>query len=498
MRSTTTRRTAVWLGCTLLLGAAACGREPRTQEARAAASDAPVAPPSVGTYPSGSDQVEGWIAAQDSDAIRAHAWDVWTSITSPTSVPNQPVWETWYSGYEVYQMDSASLARGRRHLHDFETPRQLGHAHRVGAGLARAIPQFPAEAVTSFNRYSTPLAQFIWTKRYNDANVLNGINARFDQEHTPVAQRLILSSADSVAPGELALKPVFQFVSGTQVTALPYWGGDNSAASSDSLNPTPGSWKQGVAVDPTGRLRPGSKVWMSVNGNPPDSLTVVPLSAFYHFTLTAADSAAYSQFAASSGDDVGAGNQGATDSVLKMVRPGNLALLMAMHVTTKEIPNWTWQTFWWSPGTTRFSRGRPARLPEPWSHYDMNAAYYMVTPPGAAGGTPHVVYNPYLETNLFGYIPGPGTDSTKWTGIESNCMSCHRMAAWKVLACDTCFPETPDYRPNGQINPADSTLFAGYTKLDFLWSITRAQLRPQYRAAARAPAATAPPGTNAR
>ena len=43
----------------------------------------------------------------------------------------------------------------------------------------------------------------------------------------------------------------------------------------------------------------------------------------------------------------------ASNDTPQQVKAGDLALLVAMHVTTKELPNWTWQTFWWEPFPTR-------------------------------------------------------------------------------------------------------------------------------------------------
>jgi hypothetical protein len=43
------------------------------------------------------------------------------------------------------------------------------------------------------------------------------------------------------------------------------------------------------------------------------------------------------------------------------------------------------------------------------------------------------------------------------------------MAGWKHTDS-----VTPEYVPSGFISPADSALFGGFTKVDFLWSITRA------------------------
>ena len=441
----------------------------------------PVDPPPVGTYPAASARVEGWIANQQVDSIRAHGWDVWASITSPSGQGRLPVWETWYSGHEVYEMQPSLLAdASRRAVRDFEHPQQFHHVARMQGLRAGHIPIDRSEAITSFNRYTRSLAEFVWNHHYNDAAVLNGINARFDSLNTPIAQRQINLSRDSVDASEIALKPVFQFIAGDSASAVPYWAGNGAAASTDSANPTPDSWKQGVVVDPTGRLRPGTKVWMSVNGQPADSLVVVRLNTFYHIRLTAADSANYSEFAETSGDDVGQGNQGDSASVAAMVRPGNYALLVAMHVTTKEIPNWTWQTFWWSPDAADSAKavGRPASVRGVWRNYLMNVAYYMVIPPNDPTGTPNISFNPYLETNLSGTFTNDQGQTVNWTGVTTNCMSCHRMATWGSLARGAGqFPTGAPYVNNGQIEPGDSTYFAGYTKLDFLWSVTRAQFR---------------------
>jgi len=139
-----------------------------------------------------------------------------------------------------------------------------------------------------------------------------------------------------------------------------------------------------------------------------------------------------------------------------------------MHVTTKEITNWTWQTFWWSPHPRDpfYGSDRPRTIRGPWSNYNMNVAYWMAQP-NRRDGDPWIAFNPYLETNLFGTVTVKGT-TMGWTGVHSNCMSCHRMAGWQSAT------STPPYVPSGFISPADSSFFAGFTKLDFLWSITRA------------------------
>jgi len=172
----------------------------------------------------------------------------------------------------------------------------------------------------------------------------------------------------------------------------------------------------------------------------------------------------FSTFVRPQTDDVGAANRTDSTSLMEMVKPGNIALLMAMHVTGKEIPNWTWQTFWWSPFPMdpHFGADRPRTIPAPWNNYNMNFAYMMTNPNGA----PRVAFNPYLETNLNGRFP---TDtSARWFGVQTNCMTCHRLAARGVV--DTSLTFAP-YGPAQFIDPGDSSLFAGITKIDFLWSV---------------------------
>jgi hypothetical protein len=93
----------------------------------------------------------------------------------------------------------------------------------------------------------------------------------------------------------------------------------------------------------------------------------------------------------------------------------------------------------------------------------------MVSPPGTPqAGEPLISFNPYLETNLIGTLSSEVgyKDSITWYGAFSNCMSCHRMAAW----------EQSTYIPSGNIDPANPVLFSINTKTDFLWSIpTRAK-----------------------
>jgi hypothetical protein len=142
---------------------------------------------------------------------------------------------------------------------------------------------------------------------------------------------------------------------------------------------------------------------------------------------------------------------------------GDWAVLAAMHVTTKEIVNWTWQTFWWMGGKNPpnnfpgSNAGMTANVKGPWRNYATCVAYSMVVPFNDPKGKPVVCFNPFLETSP--NIPD---------GINSNCMSCHGTARWPGNN-NGGYPAT--YLPNGYISFSDPKWFATQTRTDFAWAI---------------------------
>jgi hypothetical protein len=436
-------------------------------------------PRPVGTYPSSYATIQGWINAGNTQAIRAHGWDIWASITAET--PDRvPTWQTWYSGQEIFAppKQQAGVARPRDGVIRFRSLAEAGDVSDTADARRDTIQENRNERVFAFNRFTKSTAEFIWNNRLNRGNRLRDTGIGMTRSKTPLASRAVLVSHDSTDSVSFVLKPVFQFISDTGVTAVPYWAGDSSAVTTDSANPIAKTWKQAVAVNPSGKYKAGDSVYLPVNGQPARWIKVVPLAAFYHVRITASDSANFSQFGASNGDFIGVGNDTAKDSVLAAVRPGNYGLLMAMHVTGKEIPNWTWQSFWWAyDPNDQYGSDRPASIPAPWNHYDMTVAYSMLQP----NGQQLIAYNPYLETSLGGKYPKampPSRDSIAWTGVTTNCMSCHRRAA---IGYSRGSIVAPPYGNDMQIDPGNQLVFTqpdalspgriATIKTDFLWSI---------------------------
>lgn len=429
--------------------------------------------PAVRSFPSSPATIQTWIDNMDRERIRAHAWDIWESINTDTlEGVNYPIWETWYTGHELFEMgDSAKYFR--HGIRDFgATLQSTFNAKRKGSNPSSIsndeIPINPSERPTSFNRFSRTTAHAIWDKQINRAKILDSINDQFNIQNAAIIEREVLASQDSVDKDGFVLKPLFQFISGTQPTALPYWAGISAFTTDNQERPGPETWRQCVIIDPTNSLEVGSKHKMLCN-NQMGEWEVIDINRIYHLKFDETTAKNFSKFAQDQGgDDLGAHNRHERDSIAKMIKPGNYALLMAMHVTGKEIVNWTWQTFWWSPSINQppFGDDRPSSIKPPWNNYLLQTAYYMVTPPGTKkGGMPHLGYNPYLEANLEFHFQPPGQDSVVVRGVFSNCMTCHRKAVYP-------FPKKNFYTMAGYIDKEDAELFAGSVKTDFLWSLS--------------------------
>ena len=145
---------------------------------------------------------------------------------------------------------------------------------------------------------------------------------------------------------------------------------------------------------------------------------------------------------------------------------GDFAAVVAMHVSTKEISNWVWQTFWWQPGSDTPSSfpgdktNMTTNVTGPWSNFAMCNAWSQTK--GTNSNQMNVCFNPYLETS-------PGIP----VGITSNCVSCHGQATVGIAPANLVFPISSLTYPFSYNSPIDlnSSRYSTYTKLDFAWSI---------------------------
>ncbi|MET0292439.1 MAG: hypothetical protein ABW136_08745 [Steroidobacteraceae bacterium] len=155
---------------------------------------------------------------------------------------------------------------------------------------------------------------------------------------------------------------------------------------------------------------------------------------------------------------------------------GDLLILAAMHIASKQMPEWLWATWWWQgPGIsegaawTCGAAQRPASIRDAglWANYAMNvtasfrkerAALAADNPCGApspiAGGQElRAMYNPFVE-------------GREENGLKSSCVDCHSRASTKS-ANELVVPAVDE--------TGGPTLagFEGHIRLDYLWSIRR-------------------------
>jgi hypothetical protein len=378
--------------------------------------------------------VNGWIKQNDTKSMIQHGWELWGGLTTMTSqvVDGKQVkiatFETWVDETTVFPPPPAPLASPsatapRAKARTFSAPRQFQHDKEAPEKMM-TVPGFsPIPRLVSV-KYTKEIYDHVQTNKYFDTATMQALNAGFDKKGTPVADRVVRPFPKT----SIMLKPTYAVVSGSAPTVLTYWTGPTD--SSNPSVPDVATWNKKMQVVPPGVAAP------TVGGTPN-----VGVDQFYAIKLNADEAAAITSL-----------QQGTAN-------PGDYALLVAMHVSSREIDNWTWQTFWWSFDKPAIPKSEPPVI-APFDHYNIAVGYSFTTGPDSAAGLNVVCYNPYLEAGF-----SNSTFTIKGQlGIESNCMSCHRTAVWPFNV------NGPYFTGNGLIKPGD-TYFKGTTKTDFVWGL---------------------------
>jgi hypothetical protein len=146
------------------------------------------------------------------------------------------------------------------------------------------------------------------------------------------------------------------------------------------------------------------------------------------------------------------------------VEVGDVMILVGMHLITKEVDSWTWNTYWWADEKHRQSPGyghdRPQGLAAPWNNYVMAATIEGGGKQRQDGKAENAVFNPYQESQL----SNPGHANPQWGGLGSNCLSCHARAAFP-------FDEVKYPKNLVTLGETDPNQFANRIQTGFLWSV---------------------------
>jgi hypothetical protein len=401
------------------------------------------------------------------EKIALHAWGLWTAVTSETrqTVDGQRlrVFETWLTPDELAAEDAAPA--WRRPL----TPRRrsaLQPLPQLAEAPASLAPPAPADRAAAIDRV-VGLVKFdpvaVGHIRRQELLRLSSLAALLDggaQQITPFPSAAI------------AAKPVFQILRQRDLVDGHYalmkaWPGPPEFPQPWA----PAEWPAAVWIDVLDGGH-GRGLLANAEGEPRNDETTYPLSSLIHYRLSAADAAGLNR--AKPGTDATA---------------GDCAVLVAMHISTREIARWTWQTFWWTPtadnppapSSSLLANARPPALGGAARHYAMALAYTLLSPDqpyvgGENAGLAVYAYNPWIEARLgsaelpdsrAGFDPA-GQPAANNVGVQSNCMSCHAQANYNPRQ----WPTAPRFTGARYVD-LGAAEFVGTLQVDFLWSLPR-------------------------
>lgn len=445
-------------------GAAPSGpAEPPTETSRELRLGQPVeyAPALPGPgFPLSEAALADMLARQDQAAMRRHAWSVWAALTAPTP-SGFPVMLTWYGNPEIF--GAGTIANPRLFL-----PQVLvGPPDNFGNG----------DPPSEINLYNQAYRDHVRGQGYQWRETLRDLVGRAaDVADFPAEAIVVKTVWWPVRHDGLTTLPVWD----EEPTRPTFWGtGVGALVDQGFFGPlTPeqqaelksherhgnewGVFRRVVALDPTSTAAPGATA--EVDFFDPEGLDyqtsvrrearVVPLNRL--LTVRLRDAATVDRLNASV-----LGNLTQRFWGRPITREDSLALV-AVHVTTRETPDWVWATFWWhdEPATG----DRPAGLPAPFDQFRMSVTHSADVPLADDGG-PHITYNPYLEAGFS-------------RGTQSNCLGCHQRAAYTPEGTNHPMPVH-----RGTI-PLDDPSFQGDLRTHFLWSLV---FRPRSQAAATPP-----------
>lgn len=406
------------------------------------------------TFPTDSTTINNWVNTQNMTEIYKHGWGIWAGLTSGTNQNeggnNLLVFETWLTPKEI--IDSIN-----------KIPVQ-----RVGRSNLNKLSQFVhAKAKSSFSE-DTSIAESV---SYSPAAATYALDNKIFLAVTLAKYQLEGKVKIPDFPNDaITIKPVFKIITKDKLNENGIYSMASWHGPIDTVDAYPESaWGSCVYVDINNNGNGNGNIDMECNNITPEN--TYNLTDFIHFKINQEDADYYNQ---------------QFDSI--NVKAGDYAILVGMHVTSREITRWTWQTFWWTPNpenppapSSSYIAGlRPLQsLNGAANHYAMTAAYSMVSPAqpyynGESVGDTLIAFNPYLEagfgpdvfTGSNSYVVVNGTKVPTDAGVRTNCMSCHIYAAYDAFNPKNGTP----YSGDAYVSMSD-TIFKGKLQLDFAWSI---------------------------
>ena len=408
-------------------------------------------------------------------------------------------------------------------------PAYVGCIHNTAAGPALIDgPRFQnnGDVMVAGVIYSPPAAQWILSN--------NLYNAGFLDSKVPPGTGTT-TQATQMPSTSVVLKPMLWPVPNDRFVALPQWGFADPNADrlpngcevfsgferkdlwTDAVAVTAMVGPQQPTADATYLNSPSVQLAVSYGPPPKCTPTYAPSTGITYTGVPTADLGKFytvrftgPEFASLAACDRALLDQSAYWAYGRAFGQNDVLVLVAMHMMTKEQPGWTFQSAWWyrdaatctSGDCARFAGDRPADVQGAgtFKNYLMTTTYGQNQQPGnqntwppslASNTTWPVAFNPYIE--LAATHP-----------IETNCINCHRRAAWpsRITKSREYPNRSSAYLVAGSTVPGlldqfqlSNPVFNGLTTVDSMWAISD---RAYYRGASdSAEPATADPATPA-
>ena len=410
-------------------------------------------------FPEDSTKIYGWLEKQDTTSIVNHAWGVWAGLTEPTNQKYNGqtllVFETWMGVQELAAMSANGQVTSEVEKTDrtmLSVPKQFIHGQLMSAGNKPIDTNFVVLETVS---YDPSAAHFVTSNKLFNQSSLNKYSVKDGIGSVPEFPNTSITTKPTYYAGVPDKNGLIR---------VPVWVSPNPAKAYKYTE-----WQQFVYADINNNQENNKKLIPVTTSNPSKEeieAATCNVSDFISYKI----------------DRIGAdylnSHQDVGTTPSRQFIEGDYVLLVAMHVTTKEFRNWTWQTYFWCPDpsnppspSSKFEAGlRPKELKGASSHYAVSAAYAMVWPnQPVSGGSdkgarPIIAFNPYLEG---GFGPKVFSLPNKFRpdfvyGMQTNCMSCHALSTMSGKN---------GYTTNQYIDMMDTSLYKNDVKLDFTWSI---------------------------
>lgn len=499
--------------------------------------DTSTQPPPDSQFPAGFDyprQTASWVAGREGDRMRTHGWCLFAGLNQQAQANAPFNWQAWATSTQAFpnQYNPWPLQGGT--LTERPAPLNAKNVANARVGGANAInfsppiygvndkvaknPEYEAclQPIAGTDPQLYQLRDGVHFESNGDIMVAGVIYNQAAAGNIQSASLFNAGALNSELPGQptspsssiglfpsasIVLKPMMWPVAKGGFTVLPVWDWDAHKPGSSADGQYAGYemqkfWTRAVAITDSGSPPPpavtflygvldssgenplGPNTYDNLHQTSPPAFTVASVEDFYHRQYLAEDLAALSSC------DRAILDASAYWAYDRAFEPGDYLVLMAMHIMTKEQPDWTFQSVWWHPDAKacpsplRFCTDRPTNLSDTtFQNYLLTTTYGQTqiqgktnyyAPPGTVRDVWPVAYNPYIE--LAAAHP-----------ITTNCMNCHHRAAWPPRAeLDkpdegrvSSYLQTSPANPNPleTFDPGDP-IFNGLLLLDSMWAVS--------------------------